>query len=368
MTNNLTVKLKERSYPIFFDVPLSACAETLLPLVSSKKAFVITDENVAALYLQTVVDSFEKAGCSVSQTVVPAGESSKSFFVLESVLDALLQNGCDRKSFIVALGGGVVGDLSGFAASIVLRGIDFVQIPTTLLACVDSSVGGKTAVNAKAGKNLIGTFYQPKAVLIDKNVLKTLPERQLLAGYAETVKYGLIADKDFFERLEKNPQDVLNPDNAACVKAIETSCRLKAETVACDERETGQARALLNFGHTFGHALEAAHAYDGSMLHGEAVALGMLLAIRLSVMETGLDASVYERIKAHFKAAGLPVVLPRDYNADDLTQKMFADKKTLNQKLNLVLLKELGKAVLVKDVSPDKIKTVWCEALKERTL
>lgn len=366
MTDVLTVSLKERSYPIFFNVPLTDCANVLLPRVSNGKAFVVTDSNVDGLYGETVVRAFRGKGVSVFKIVVPAGEKSKSFACLESVVGALLANGCDRKSFIVALGGGVVGDLAGFAASVVLRGIDFVQIPTTLLACSDSSVGGKTAIDVAAGKNLVGSFYQPRAVLIDTAALSTLPERELRAGYAEVIKYGLIADADFWRELEQEGERVLDPRSEACRRAVFTSCRIKADVVSGDEKETSGARALLNFGHTFGHALESVHAYDGSMLHGEGVALGMLLAAKLSESALGLDPSVCGRMRALYEKTGLSAVLPRDYDAQDLTRRMFSDKKTLNGKLNLVLLKDIGRAVVVKDVSPAAVTAAWQGALRER--
>lgn len=366
MSDVLTVSLKERSYPIFFNRPLADCADVLLDCLPDGKAFVVTDSNVDGLYGETVARAFQAKGAGVHKIVVPAGEKSKSFACLERVVGKLLANGCDRKSFIVALGGGVVGDLAGFAASIVLRGIDFVQIPTTLLACSDSSVGGKTAIDVAAGKNLVGSFYQPRAVFIDTAVLSTLPERELRAGYAEVVKYGLIADADFWRALEEDGLRVLDPHDEACRRAIFTSCRIKADVVSKDEKETSGARALLNFGHTFGHALESVHAYDGSMLHGEGVALGMLLAAKLSESELGLNPDVYARMRALYAKTGLPAVLPRDYDARDLTHRMFSDKKTLNGKLNLVLLKDIGRAAVVKDVSPDKAFAAWQDALRER--
>ena len=239
-------------------------------------------------------------------------------------------------------------------------------MPTTLLACVDSSVGGKTAVNVDAGKNLVGTFYQPKAVLIDETVLKTLPARQMAAGYAEVVKYGFIADAPFLEYLEKSAGKLMRCDEETCRFVIERCCRIKADVVIRDERETTGARALLNFGHTFGHALEAAHGFDGSLLHGEGVALGMLAAARLSETETGLTPDAVARMKAHFETVGLPTVLPKDYDVDALMRTMLADKKTLNGALNLILLRDVGEAIFAHGVAREKIRTVWENALSER--
>ncbi|MEQ9332934.1 3-dehydroquinate synthase [Thalassobaculum sp.] len=359
------VELAERSYAIRVGAGLIERAGTeLADLLSGRKAVVVADQTVATLHLPTLVRSLEGTASAVHALTVPAGESAKSMAGLADLLDRILAIGIDRRTVVVALGGGVTGDLAGFAAAVALRGLDFVQIPTTLLAQVDSSVGGKTGVNTRHGKNLVGAFHQPRRVLIDTAVLNTLPRRELLAGYAEVVKYGAIGDIDFFEWLEANGRRLLDGDDDARRYAIVASCRAKAAVVAADERETaGGRRALLNFGHTFGHALEAMAGYDGTLLHGEAVAAGMVLAARMSARLgpcTGQDA---ERLAAHLAAVGLPAELDqadaaRHWSADELLGHMTKDKKALDGRIVFVLLDRLGHAVVRDDVERAAVRTL----------
>ena len=289
---------------------------------------------------------------------VPAGEASKSFQYLEQVTGQLLDAGIERGDLVIALGGGVVGDLAGFAAGVLRRGVHFVQIPTSLLAQVDSSVGGKTGINTGHGKNLIGMFHQPSLVIADIAVLKTLPAREMRAGYAEIVKYGLISDAPFFAWLERQGQALLAGDNAILVKAITVCCQAKADIVAADEREQG-VRALLNLGHTFGHALEAAAGYDGRLVHGEGVAIGMVLAAGLSVDLGHCPLEDLVRIEAHLAASGLPTKIADIPGAmppaDVLVDLMAQDKKVQNGQLTFILLKGIGKAFSTQDVPTDRL-------------
>ncbi|GHD43896.1 3-dehydroquinate synthase [Thalassobaculum fulvum] len=351
------VALADRSYAIRVGAGLiDRAGEELADLLAGRKAVVVADETVAGLHLPALVRGLTGVARSVDALTVPAGESAKSMDGLADLLDRMLALGIDRRTVVIALGGGVTGDLAGFAAAVALRGLDFVQIPTTLLAQVDSSVGGKTGVNTRHGKNLVGAFHQPRRVLIDTAVLDTLPRRELLAGYAEVVKYGAIGDLEFFQWLEANGRRLLDGDADARRHAIVVSCRAKAAVVAADERETaGGPRALLNFGHTFGHALEAMAGYDGSLLHGEGVAAGMVLAARLSARLgpcTGQDA---ERLAAHLSAVGLPTGLDqvdagRHWTAEHLIGHMVKDKKALDGRIVFVLLERLGHAVVRGDV------------------
>jgi len=361
--DTVEVALADRSYTIRVGAGLIGRAgEELADLLSGRKAVVVADETVAALHLPALSRSLDGVARSVDALTVPAGESAKSMDGLADLLDRMLALGIDRRTVVIALGGGVTGDLAGFAAAVALRGLDFVQIPTTLLAQVDSSVGGKTGVNTRHGKNLVGAFHQPRRVLIDTAVLDTLPRRELLAGYAEVVKYGAIGDLDFFQWLEANGDGLLDGDADARRHAIVMSCRAKAAVVASDERETaGGQRALLNFGHTFGHALEAMAGYDGSLLHGEGVAAGMVLAARLSARIgpcTGQDA---ERLAAHLSAVGLPTELDqvdaaRHWTADELIGHMTKDKKALDGRIVFVLLDRLGQAVVRGDVDRTTVR------------
>ncbi|MFI4935326.1 MAG: 3-dehydroquinate synthase [Caulobacterales bacterium] len=332
--------------------------EHILPLLTRRRLVVVMDETVRALHGDRLIEALRGGKIAVRTIVLPAGEGAKSFPGLEDLCDRLLALRLERTDLIVAFGGGVVGDLAGFAAAIYKRGIDFVQIPTTLLAQVDSSVGGKTAIDTGRGKNLIGAFHQPKLVLADLSVLDTLPDRELRCGYAEVLKYGLLGDIAFFEWLEANGAAALAKDDAALAQAIHRSVEMKAEIVAEDERETGR-RALLNLGHTFAHALEAETGFDESLKHGEAVALGCALAFRLSAQMgrcPGQDAGRAERAIA---AAGLPTRLSdlgRPFSAEALVRRMGQDKKTQGGALTLILATGLGEAHVAKGVEPAAIR------------
>lgn len=344
----ITIDLKERAYPVFIGKGLLKNVDSLLKPYLRGKAFIVSDENVAPLYLERVV-----AALDAETIVIPAGEPSKCWQTVQAVTDAVLDKGCDRRSALISLGGGVVGDITGFCASILERGVDFIQIPTTLLAQTDSSVGGKTAIDTKAGKNLIGTFHQPKAVVIDTDTLRTLPRRQILAGYAEVAKYGLIKRADFWEWLEQNGEKVAALDDAAIAYAVEQSVLTKAQVVIADEREESGERALLNLGHTFGHAFEAAS--HMAILHGEGVAAGCVYAAKLSE-KLGLSA-LAPRIEAHFRKIGLPVKVD-GYPTADLIAWMRKDKKALSNRLNFVLLNAIGRACVVKDVDESAVAAV----------
>ena len=344
----LDVALGERSYPIVIGPGVLARAGELVPW-GARRAVIVTNAIVAAHHLPALRASLDGAGVAVEVVLIPDGEQHKNWDTLNDVLTRLLELKVDRTTPIVALGGGVVGDLAGFAAAIFQRGIPYVQVPTTLLAQVDSSVGGKTAVNHRLGKNMIGAFHQPVAVLIDTGCLATLPVREITAGLAEVVKYGAIRDAVFFEWLERNMRALLDRDDDALAHAICESCRVKAEIVAADERETGE-RALLNFGHTFGHAIETATGY-GTWLHGEAVGTGMLLASRLSERVCGLPAAERSRVEALVAAAGLPTVAPT-LALDRWLDLMGRDKKVLGGRMRFVLLERLGSAI-VRDGVPE---------------
>ncbi|MEQ8509487.1 MAG: 3-dehydroquinate synthase [Rhodospirillaceae bacterium] len=357
----LDVDLADRSYPIHIGPGLIDQAGTLLlPILRKQRVFIITDSNVGPLYLKRLQDSLHSANITSDALTVPAGEATKNFDHLQSVVEAMLAAKVERSTTVIALGGGVVGDLAGFAASITLRGIDFVQIPTTLLAQVDSSVGGKTGINAAQGKNLAGSFHQPKAVLIDIDALKTLPDRERRAGYAEVCKYGLLGDVDFWAWLEKNGAHVLSGNGEAVTKAIETSCKAKAAVVAADEREGG-VRALLNLGHTFAHAFEAELGYSGEILHGEAVALGMVLAFDLSA-RLGLSPETdLERVKQHFNHLDLPTKAPRKahgLSAELLYSHMEQDKKVHDGRITFVLVRGIGQAFLTQDATKEDVLAV----------
>lgn len=361
MTDTVRVALGPRSYDILIGPGLIARAGAhLAGTLPGRRVVPVTDETVAGLHLDTLLRSLDEAGIARQgePVVLPAGERTKSFAQLESLLEDLLGRGLDRSTVLLALGGGVVGDLAGFAAATALRGIDFVQIPTTLLSQVDSSVGGKTGINSRHGKNLVGAFHQPRLVLADTAALDTLPRRELLAGYAEIVKYGLIDDPALFGWLEENGRRAVDGDAGARTAAIRASCMAKARIVGADERESAD-RALLNLGHTFGHALEAAAGYGGALLHGEAVAIGMVLAFRLSA-RLGLCAPEDEaRVARHLRAAGLPHRLadvPEAMRAPDaLLAHMGKDKKTRQGSLTFVLARGIGRSFVAKDVDPGTV-------------
>lgn len=342
-----------RDYNIYIGAGTLAQAGGLLPQsLRARKLCIVTDETVAASpHLAALSASLAQGGYVLAAPIVlPAGEASKSFTQLEYVLSQALARGLDRASALVALGGGVMGDITGFAASILMRGIDFVQVPTTLLAQVDSSVGGKTGINLPQGKNLVGSFCQPRAVLIDTAVLATLPPREMRAGYAEVVKYGLINQPDFFGWLEQNAGAILGGDAAAQAQAIAESCRAKARIVMEDEREEKDIRALLNLGHTFGHALEKLGGYDGRILHGEAVSVGCLWALRFSVQLGLAPAADADRLQRHLGAAGMMTAPPFAVRAADILSAMRGDKKAQDGKLTLILMRGIGKSFVARDI------------------
>ncbi|HEU0217149.1 MAG TPA: 3-dehydroquinate synthase [Stellaceae bacterium] len=362
----LRVELDDRGYDILVGPGLIATAgEHIRALMRRKQAIVVTDETIARLHLRPLLDSLDAADIAHHTIVLPPGEGTKDLAHFGGLVDDVLACNIERGTMLVALGGGVVGDICGFAAATLLRGIDFVQIPTTLLAQVDSSVGGKTAINTAAGKNLLGAFYQPRLVLADSGALATLPRRELLAGYAETVKYGLIADAGFFDWLDAESDKVCALEPVALNRAVITSCRMKAEIVAADERETGDARALLNFGHTFGHALEAETGFGDALLHGEAVALGMVLAFDFAVRQgvcTGQDAT---RVRRHIEATGLPTELRAIGIAgrpDALLAHMGKDKKVRDGRITLILPRRIGEAFVMRDASAEELRAFLAEA------
>lgn len=364
----LKLDLGERSYEIVIGPGLiERAGELMAGVLERPRVFIVTDSNVAPLYLKTLEASLSAAGIAFASHILPAGEATKSFSHLEALLDVLLEAKVERSTTLVALGGGVIGDLVGFAAAVLLRGVPFVQIPTTLLAQVDSSVGGKTGINTKKGKNLVGAFYQPKLVLADTKALASLPRRELLAGYAEVVKYGLIDDPAFFEWLEKNADDVLALEPEMIRHAVLVSCKSKARIVGQDERETGM-RALLNLGHTFGHALEAEVGYDGRLLHGEAVALGMLLAFDLSARLKLSPQEDAARIAHHYEKVGLPARLPKldgvAWDADRLVAHMAQDKKVKDGMVTFVLAKGIGQAFLNRDVPQEALAGLMRDFVK----
>ncbi len=350
----VSVPLGSRAYPIHIAPGLLASAAPLLgPLAPRGRLALVTDAHVAALHLPAFVAGLGAAGIAVDEIILPPGEATKDWATLAHVTERLLQLGVERGDAVVALGGGVVGDLTGFAASILRRGCKFVQVPTTLLAQVDSSVGGKTAINAAAGKNLVGAFHQPALVLIDPQVLQTLPLRDLRAGYAEVVKYGLIGDAGFFNWCEANAAALLAGDAAAQAEAIAVSCRAKAAVVAADERETGDIRALLNLGHTFGHAFEAEAGFSDRLLHGEGVALGMALAFDLSAARGLCPAADAARVRAHLLACGFtlsPTALGLAASPATLLHHMRQDKKMKAGTLPFILARGIGQAFVARDV------------------
>jgi 3-dehydroquinate synthase len=365
------VSLAERSYDIIIGAgALTSLGERIAALRPGARTAIVTDRTVASRWLQRTEAALKAEGVASAKIVVGEGEASKSYDGLQEVTEALIAAKIERNDLVIALGGGVIGDLAGFAAAVVRRGVDFVQVPTTLLAQVDSSVGGKTGINSPHGKNLIGAFHQPVLVIADTDVLDTLPPREFRAGYAEVAKYGVLGDLGFFSWLEANHGDVFK-GGAARQHAIATSCRAKAAIVARDERETGD-RALLNLGHTFGHALEAATGFSDRLLHGEGVAIGMTLAVELSA-ELGMIAPAdAARVSGHLAAAGLPTRL-QDIagfsqegvgNADSLMALMAQDKKVKRGRLTFILLKALGQAVISSDVEPATVHAFLARKLR----
>ena len=338
----LTVALGERSYPIYIGANLLSQTELFTRHIKSKQVVIVTNETVAPLYLQKVLTHL--SAYHVESVILSDGEQFKTLDSLNLIFDKLLASKFSRNTTLIALGGGVIGDMGGFAAACYQRGISFFQIPTTLLAQVDSSVGGKTGVNHPLGKNMIGAFYQPQAVIADVDVLDTLDDRQLAAGLAEVIKYGLIRDLDFFEWLEENIDALLARDKTALTYAIEQSCRMKAEVVAEDEHEGG-VRATLNLGHTFGHAIETGMGY-GHYLHGEAVAIGTCLAADLSQRKGFLNSDDVTRVIKLFERANLPVKSPAELSANHFIELMAVDKKNVDGAIRVILLEAIGKATL----------------------
>ncbi len=357
----LHVVLSSSSYDVVIGDNLLARAGALLaPRIPQKRAVIITDRNVAGLHLQTLLDGLAQTAIQATSITVDGGEACKNMDTYTDIVDRLLEARVERRTAIIALGGGVVGDLAGFAAATALRGLPFVQIPTTLLSQVDSSVGGKTGVNTRHGKNLVGAFYQPKMVLADTGTLGTLPPRELRAGYAEVAKAGLIGDAAFFAWCERHGQGVVEGDRDAQAEAIKRACAFKAAVVGDDEREEkpNDGRALLNLGHTFGHALEAEYGYDGGLLHGEGVAVGLGLAFKLSVRLGLCPPADAERVIAHVSAVGLPAelsMLNRRFSAATLISHMRRDKKMRDGALHFVLARGIGQALTTADIPPDAV-------------
>lgn len=340
----VTVTLGERSYPIIIEAGLFHQPASFFPLRDGDKALLVTNDLIAPLYLEIVRNSLQKLGVIVDSVILPDGEKYKTLSTMDQVFTQLLENNHGRDTTLIALGGGVIGDLTGFAAASYQRGVRFIQVPTTLLSQVDSSVGGKTAVNHPLGKNMIGAFYQPAAVIIDINCLKTLPERELCSGLAEVIKYGIILDANLFNWLEKNIDSLLALDIHAMGYCIRRCCEIKAQVVAADEREGG-IRALLNLGHTFGHAIEAEMGY-GNWLHGEAVSAGMVMAAETARLLGQFSQSDVDRIKRLLKRANLPVEGPESMKPDAYMPHMLRDKKTLAGELRLVLPTAIGQSEL----------------------
>lgn len=343
---SLRVALGERAYPIHVGAGILGDAALYAPHLGGRTAVIVSNAVVAPLYLKRVRDALAACGARAVEIMVEDGEQAKRWETIDAVIGAMLEARCDRRSVIVALGGGVVGDLAGFAAAVYQRGIPFVQVPTTLLAQVDSSVGGKTGINHALGKNMIGAFHQPLAVIADVGALGTLPQRELRAGLAEVIKHGLVLDAAFFEWLEAHIEQLLGGDPQALTHAVLRSCELKAQVVAADERESG-LRAILNFGHTFGHAIEAGVGY-GSWLHGEAVAAGMVMAAQLSAGAGTLDASAVARVRAILARAGLPIAGPA-LASERYLELMAIDKKAAAGTIRFVTLEGIGRAVLRDD-------------------
>ncbi len=362
------VELGDRSYDIHIGKALLEQAGSLIPeSCLGKKTFILFDKNTYP-YVQILEEALAGKVLECKSLGLKGGEPTKSYDGLQNTLDWLLENKVDRNSLLIVVGGGVIGDLGGFVASIVMRGIPFVQIPTTVLSQVDSSVGGKTGINTAQGKNLVGSFYQPQAVLCDIGTLGTLPAREVLAGYGEIVKYGLINKPDFFDWLSENNEKILKLESEAITHAVEVSCQAKADIVAADEHEKGQ-RALLNLGHTFAHALEASAGYDGRLLHGEAVAIGIVMAFELSVKMALCSLEDLEKVKAHFRQVGLKTKASQispalRHDAAELVALMAGDKKAVDNKIGFILTRVIGQAFQSFDVDLKLVEQVVTESLK----
>jgi 3-dehydroquinate synthase len=364
--HKINLDLKENSYSILIEENIIENAgKHLKSLKLGKKIFILTDKNVSPLYLNKLMDSLDDY--EVKPIIMEAGEHLKSFVNLTKICNFILSEKPDRNTTLIALGGGVIGDLTGFCASVILRGINFVQIPTTLLSQVDSSVGGKTAINTNAGKNLIGSFYQPKIVLIDPNALQKLPEREFLCGYAEAVKYGLINNREFFDYLCKNEKKIKNKDVETLKYIIKTSCESKAAIVEADEKEKSGTRALLNLGHTFAHSFEKETGYSDVLKHGEAVAIGMVMALKFSIELGHCDKKDLELVLEHFKNMGLPTDLSHlnlpanltkteiEGNAQVLLSHMCGDKKNENDQIVFILMNAIGESFLSRNTKKDDV-------------
>ena len=361
------VSLGERSYDILVGAGLLAAAgQHIAPVLRAPRVVIVTDSNVAPLHLAALERALADASIAYDAVVLPPGDQTKSFAHLEKLIARLLEMRIERSTTLIAFGGGMIGDIAGFAASIVLRGIDFIQVPTTLLAQVDSSVGGKTGINTAYGKNLVGSFHQPRLVLADTEVLSTLPRRQLLAGYAEVVKYGAIDRPKFFAWLEGHGMSLIEGDAHARRHAVVESCAAKAEIVAADERETGR-RALLNLGHTFGHALEAETGYTEELLHGEAVAIGMVMAFELSARMDLCPAEDADRLRRHLASVGLATGLDqaqgRIWNPRALVAHMARDKKVSAGRTTFVLTRGIGQAFLCDEVAPAEVEALLADSI-----
>ena len=368
--DTVSVNLGNRSYDIHIgENLLQETGRCIAPLLNRPFTAIVTDENVARHHLKTLEASLAAAGIKSVAIILPAGEKTKSFAALSDLCEKLLASGVERRDRIIALGGGVIGDLAGFAAAILRRGIDFVQIPTTLLAQVDSSVGGKTGINSAHGKNLIGAFLQPMKVLADTSLLETLPRRELAAGYAEVAKYGLLGNSSFFEWLETNAELLMRGDAQARAHAIHQSCSAKAAIVAEDETEQG-VRALLNLGHTFGHALESATGYSNRLLHGEGVSIGMVQAFRFSERLKHCKPGTADRVARHLKAVGLPTHM-NDIEGSlppiaDLVAKMRQDKKAQSGRLTFILARSIGDAFIAKNIPDDEVTAFLKEDIERK--
>tara|TARA_B100000575_G_scaffold273687_1_gene256812 strand:- start:372 stop:1487 length:1116 start_codon:yes stop_codon:yes gene_type:complete len=356
----IKIDLKERSYKIFINDDIERIlVNSIEKILARPKVFLITDKNVAGFILPKIKKILEEGGIETKSIVIPSGEKSKSFKSLEKLIKDLLSYKIERQDSLIALGGGVIGDLVGFASSIIYRGIDFIQIPTTILSQVDSSVGGKTGINLEEGKNLVGSFHQPRAVITDVSLLKTLPKREIIAGYAEILKCSILGDKDFFNWLKINQKDILNLNNNLVIEAVERSCIMKANIVEEDEKESGK-RALLNLGHTFGHAIENKINKDGQgILHGEAIGFGICLAAELSVEMNMCSKEIKEEIVKTIKDSGLPSNL-KDLNieiyAEDIIKIFSLDKKRKGNSNTFILINDIGNTVIKDGISDDKLK------------
>lgn len=358
--HQLDVNLGDRSYPIFIGRKLLDNPQLITDYIKGSSAVIVSNATVAPLYMDKVCKALESINIRFDYVILPDGEQYKTLHSMELIIDSLIQNRHDRKTTVIALGGGVVGDIAGFAAAIYQRGVNFIQIPTTLLSQVDSSVGGKTGVNHPAGKNMIGAFYQPQCVIVDTQTLTTLPDRELSAGLAEVIKYGLIHDELFFTWLEQNIDKLMQRDYTLLSEVILVSCQTKADVVAIDEKESG-IRAILNLGHTFGHAIESAMGY-GNWLHGEAVAVGMVMAVDLSVRHHWIEPDVKQRTIELIQNAKLPVRPPQDMTVERYMDIMAIDKKVDRGVIKFVLLKQLGQAIVTDDYDPCLLKQTLQES------